>query len=250
MKLNSNPKLISLSALGIIPEPFEWLYISSGLAVLKYPPYNLTPTLSKNVSGFFIAKYPITNQQFQIYINDTNSQPKSDLFNNPKFNRENQPAIDLLWQEAVEFCNWINIKAPYNVRLPSDAEWQRAAQGNDNRKYPWGNQWDSRYCNIAESKFGVTTPVDKYPEGASPFGVMDLVGNCFEWCSTDSKTGQNHELKDSSEELDSYLFNQERIFKGSSFSTPIKQTAIDKYGSIQIIYPYLTGIRLVAIPRE
>jgi len=86
------------------------------------------------------------------------------------------------WYEAVAFCQWLGAQLDLPLRLPTEAEWQFAAQGEDELAYPWGNTFDAAKCNTSESAIDQTTPVDRYPEGASPFGVMDMSGNVLEWC--------------------------------------------------------------------
>lgn len=109
------------------------------------------------------------------------------------------PRTDVSWYEAVAFCRWLTEKAlilhpsgtsdHWEIRLPSEQEWQRAAQGNDGREYPWGNRFDKARANTFESGIGAATPVTRFTGGASPFGVMDMCGNVWEWCLTDLNTG-------------------------------------------------------------
>ncbi|MBZ0284121.1 MAG: formylglycine-generating enzyme family protein, partial [Anaerolineae bacterium] len=68
------------------------------------------------------------------------------------------------------------------ITLPTEQQWQRAAQGDDNRTYPWGNDFDQNRCNTSESGLKRPTSVSKYPNGVSPFGVVDIIGNVWEWC--------------------------------------------------------------------
>jgi formylglycine-generating enzyme required for sulfatase activity len=88
------------------------------------------------------------------------------------------------WNEASAFCLWLSQRDGREYRLPTEAEWEFAGRGTDGRIFPWGNQWDPHRCNSAEegSDFDQTSPVTQFPAGASPHGVLDMVGNVWEWC--------------------------------------------------------------------
>ncbi|UCH98654.1 MAG: SUMF1/EgtB/PvdO family nonheme iron enzyme [Candidatus Aminicenantes bacterium] len=96
---------------------------------------------------------------------------------------ENHPVISVSWYGAAEYCKWLSKKIGQEFKLPTEAQWEKAARGSDQRKYPWG----SREPNIDLANFnrniGKTTPVGSYPEGASPYGLMDMAGNVWEWCN-------------------------------------------------------------------
>jgi formylglycine-generating enzyme required for sulfatase activity len=230
----------------ILPEPFEWIYTPAGKVTLQYPPYKQVKAYEVEVKPFYIAKYPITNAQFAVFVDETGYQTHNqELWQKEPFNRPLHPVIDLRWQEAMRFCSWLSEKTGYLVTLPTDAQWQRAAQGDDNRKYPWGNEWDTNCCNSEASKIGHTTPVTQYPQGASPFGVMDMAGNVFEWCLTDAKMGA-HSLNYEIYEIDEVLWwDEQRIFQGSCFNSSPRSVELVQMGAISISFTYLTGIRLV-----
>lgn len=243
---NSLKQVLTQSVLKILSPPFEWLYIPPGRTLIHYAPYSEATVYASNVNEFLISKYPVTVDQYMAYVRESEKVPQSDYWQKPVFSRANHPMIDIRWHEAIGFCEWLSEKLRWPITLPSDAEWQRAAQGESENLYPWGNEWDQSKCNTEEAGLGFTTAVTKYSEGSSPFGVMDMMGNVFEWCSTNPKTGdvntdiEAHLLSDPA-----YLMNTERIFKGSSFNNSGKASNVIKYGMTPIFYPYFTGIRLI-----
>ena len=126
-----------------------------------------------DVSEFYIGRYPITNAQYTAF-------EKTKILKG----REDHPAVNASWKEAQAFCRWLSKKSGKQFRLPTEAEWEKAARGTDGLIYPWGNVWDASRLNSIESKIDDTTPVGKYsPAGDSPYGLADMSGNVFEWCA-------------------------------------------------------------------
>lgn len=91
------------------------------------------------------------------------------------------PVVDVSWLEAQQLCGWLSAETGQGYRLPTEAEWEKAARGVDGRVFPWGDHFDPAHCNVRESGRAMTTPVGAYPAGASPYGALDMVGNVWEW---------------------------------------------------------------------
>ncbi len=102
------------------------------------------------------------------------------------------PVTDVSWDEANEFCYWLNnLRLPLGpdgsaarFRLPSEAEWERAARGTDGRTFPWGSTWKVDLANTRESGLASTTAVASYTAGASPDGCLDMAGNVWQWTAS------------------------------------------------------------------
>jgi formylglycine-generating enzyme required for sulfatase activity len=98
----------------------------------------------------------------------------------------NCPAENVSWYDAMAYCRWLTARLGYEVRLPTEPEWQQAATGgNPGNEYPWGPAWGDACANTGEGRLGRTTAVGMYPRGASPQGMRDLAGNVWEWCLSD-----------------------------------------------------------------
>jgi formylglycine-generating enzyme required for sulfatase activity len=133
--------------------------------------------------------------------------------------KQDHPVTCVSWVDAIEFCQWATAVygaagQPLVVRLPSEAEWEKAARGTDGRIYPWGNQKpDQNRCNF-NLHIGDTTPVQKYASYTSPYGIVDMVGNVWEWTSTKWLA----DYKDYANKVDNRLEGDEpRVIRGGSF---------------------------------
>lgn len=179
-----------------LPNPFEWVEVPAGkVTIAKYGEFDV-PTFS-------LAKYPITVAQYQVFMNDKGYEiekywtapgwawRQQEKITQPRFWGEkgyehffkpNHPIIGVSWYEAIAFCRWLSEKTGETILLPTEQEWQRAAQGDTGWAYPWGNQWDDKRSNsrVKSQSYG-TTPVTQYPTGASPYGIVDMSGNVWEW---------------------------------------------------------------------
>lgn len=134
------------------------------------------PQIQVGLDEFWICKYPITVGQFTVFTNATNRVAPFDF---PQKN--GYPVVNVSWYDALVFSRWASDLTARQVRLPTEAEWEKAARGTDGRLYPWGNDFDAGRLNCAEGEISGTTPVDGYASGASPYGAWDMAGNVWEW---------------------------------------------------------------------
>jgi formylglycine-generating enzyme required for sulfatase activity len=152
---------------------------------------------------FEMGIYPVTNSQYERFIGDggyikqefwspegwkwleKEKNPQPLYWNDEKWNQSEYPVVGVCWYEAEAYCNWLSKTSGGNYRLPSEAEWGKTAGWDEKNKkkrvYPWGDEFDKEKCNTYESKIGRTSPVNKYPQGVSPYGCYDMAGNVWEW---------------------------------------------------------------------
>ncbi|MCP4694065.1 MAG: SUMF1/EgtB/PvdO family nonheme iron enzyme, partial [Desulfobacterales bacterium] len=167
------------------------------------------PQHTVTLPEFKIGKYPVTQGQFEAFIQAGGYEERQywlddgwawkieeewtgpDQYGIP-FDLPNHPVIGVSWYEATAYCRWLTgvwraegkIIANEAVRLPTEAEWEKAVRGDDGRIYPWEGEFDADKCNSGETRIGATSPVGIFPDGASPDGVLDISGNVYEWtCS-------------------------------------------------------------------
>lgn len=153
-------------------------------------PYPREGLITVNVDSFLIDKYPVTNAQFYEFLQSSGYMPADTTGFLRHWDRgiyrqgqERYPVVYISHEDAKAYAAWAG------KRLPTENEWQLAAQGTDNRKWPWGEEFHGTFCNNA---FDKTTPVDAFPKGASPYGVFDLVGNVWQMTNDMYFNGTNY----------------------------------------------------------
>jgi toxoflavin biosynthesis protein ToxD len=167
-----------------------------------------------DVAGFYMAKYPVTNMAYQEFVAAT-GYPAPRHWSGKAVSEVlyNHPVNNVTWQDALAYCAWLTQSSSLAYRLPCEAEWEKAARGIEGNIYPWGNDFDKTKCNCWEAAIGWTTPVSAYPQAFSPYGIADMVGNVWEWCSS-LYAGYPYNAGDGREDL---KVEGWRVLRGSSW---------------------------------
>lgn len=132
-------------------------------------------------SGFFIDKYEVSNAQYEEFLRST-GHPEPKFLEDKRFSKPDHPVVGVNWYDAMSYAKW------KGGRLPTEAEWEKAARGIDARPYPWGKKFDKGFFFYFVNIFGqddnypFTAPVSYYQSGISPYGVFNMSGNVWEWC--------------------------------------------------------------------
>ncbi|MBI5650031.1 MAG: SUMF1/EgtB/PvdO family nonheme iron enzyme [Chloroflexi bacterium] len=161
----------------------EMILVPPGEFVMGQVGISDAPPHKVYLDAFYIARQLVTNAEYKKFLDATGHRASQHWSNGQiPAGKENHPVIYVTRDDAVAYCNWAG------ARLPTEAEWEKAASWDDAKKvkrvYPWGDTFDANKCNSSESKIGDTTPVGKYsPHGDSPYGIADMAGNVWEWCA-------------------------------------------------------------------
>jgi formylglycine-generating enzyme required for sulfatase activity len=170
--------------------------------------------------NYFLSRYPVTNAQFDLFVNDPQGYNKKQwwikaglerctdrtqpLKQGGAFDLPNHPVINVSWYEAYAFTRWLDNRlkvegsklqvwkenkiesvdfgdGKWQVRLPTEAEWEKAARGTNGLRYPWGDEITPDHANYSETNLGTTNAVGCFPKGQSPYGLLDTSGNVWEW---------------------------------------------------------------------
>ncbi len=207
--------------------------------------------ITEQVDNFVMSKYPVTNAQFDIFVQ------AQDGYKNPRwwshsahaqrwfklgkgaagsrFSGDSLPRENVNWYEAMAFANWLGDMLKMKIALPTIAQWQRAAKGDDDRYFPWGDEYHEEHCNTLETGLKTTTPVDRYHKGISPYGVFDLAGNIWEWTLNTAAAAEDGR-------------DYRRAVAGGSFVSPCDraQTSFRYYLDPRVRYSSI-GFRLVGL---
>jgi len=155
------------------PEPAGMVFVEEGPVFIGLDEVHEVFTKS-----YYIDIYPVTNSDYKKFIETTGYKSEGTWESSFKGGKEDHPAVNVTFNDAMSYAAWAG------KRLPCEAEWEKAARGSDRRLYPWGNDWDMERLNSRENKLNGTISVYNCNEGKSPYGIMNMAGNTWEW--TDS----------------------------------------------------------------
>ena len=190
----------------------------------------------KNIDyDYEIGAYPVTNSEYKEFIYATPKYRIPNHWDKEKWTfpegKEHHPVVYVSYDDALKYCEWKTKKEELQgrqYRLPNEYEWEKAARGTDGRVYPWGDEFDKEKCNSFESGVKDTTPVNKYPDGVSPYGCYDMTGNVCEW-------------------VDSWYDKKEkgRVLRGGSWNDILEvMPALDRDGIGPTTQDILIGFRV------
>ncbi len=158
------------------PAEPDVVVIPAGNALLEDPPRTI------HVNIFAIALRPVSNAEYATFV------AAASYVTPPGWSGESErtthPVEGVSWADAVAYCRWLSVSTGRVYRLPDEREWEKTARGAAGRRWPWGDAEDAKRANVRESDVGLTTPIGRYASGATPEGVVDLVGNVREWTNT------------------------------------------------------------------
>ncbi|MGO8673048.1 MAG: SUMF1/EgtB/PvdO family nonheme iron enzyme, partial [Capsulimonadaceae bacterium] len=203
----------------------EWCDVPAGKFVFggDDKAYGSGPKQIIDLPAFRIARYPVTFIQFKAFLD------AADGYGNPRwweglhedaqkqrqagpheqrFPFDNHPREMVSWFDAVAYFRWLSSRLGYEITMPTEQQWEKAARGTDGRAFPYGNEFDEAKCNSGQSGISQTSAVGAFPDGGSPYGAMDMSGNVWEWTLTEYDTLQNTNISS----------NNARVLRGGGWN--------------------------------
>lgn len=195
------------------------------------------------VPTFGIGCHPITMAEYECAVLD-GAVPAPRV--RAAHSSSDHPVVGVGWVDAVRYAEWLSDITRQRWSLPTEAQWEKAAKGTDHRRFPWGDDWASDRANTWESKRGSTTAIGSYEGlGDSPYGIQDMAGNVWEWCSSQFRA-YPYDANDGREELRS---SRPRVLRGGAwrFSACIARVSY-RYPDLPGAYSYdAIGFRLCRV---
>jgi formylglycine-generating enzyme required for sulfatase activity len=188
--------------------------------------YNATPAHKVNVGAFYIDKYEVTNEEYKKFVTATGRQIPlhwEDAGGDIPSGKEKHPVVYVSWEDAAAYCKWAG------KRLPSEAEWEKAARGTDGRLFPWGDKFSRKKLNFEKSRKHGTVKVGSYPKGVSPYGCFDMAGNVWEW------TADNYLPYPGNKYEDEFYGKERYVLRGGSYLDA-------KYDALSIVRSKFTPV--------
>ena len=180
----------------------------------RYAQEGEQPQHTLYLPDYYLAKTPVTNTHYAAFVQATDHRkPETWKRGIPPSDKGDHPVGYVSWRDAVAYCRWLSETTGKTYTVPSAAEWEKGARGSDGRIYPWGSAWDLERCNSEEGGKRDTTPVGAYPDGVSPYGLLDMAGNVWEW--TRSLYGSYPYVPDDGRE--DLQAGEDRVLRGGPF---------------------------------
>ena len=196
--------------------------------------------------AYLIARHPVRVGQFRAFVDaggyrqrrcwtdagwawrETADRTQPDHWKDGTWTGDDRlPVVGVSWYEATAYCRWLGVETGRDFRMPTEAEWEKAARGDDGRTFPWGDRFDPDRCNVRASGLGRTLPVGRLsPAGDSPYGCAGMVGNVSEWTATRYIPYPY----DAGDGRDDPAGKVERVTRGGSWHSPVLRTRTTSRG--------------------
>lgn len=173
-----------------------------------------TPAHKVTLKSYYISKYEVTNKEYYEFVKKTKYQsPKNWQKGKYLAKEEDYPVTYVSWEDAKEYCLWLTERDGIKYRLPSEAEWEHAARGNDNRLFPWGNSWDETLAHGDRKKVNSPVAINAFinTRDSSPYNVFAMAGNVREWTNSDFAPYPNSKREAKEDDLKC------KVIRGGSF---------------------------------